>query len=50
MLQGTDGTVWMLVGKPTKINLVGFEQAGGIAETDEDDGDEEEDLMDFGMM
>ncbi|MFT5466317.1 MAG: hypothetical protein ACI8UO_001416 [Verrucomicrobiales bacterium] len=46
-----DGTPWMLVGKPTKIQFIGYEQTAASVGSDED-GDEAEvagDLMDFGL-
>jgi len=47
LLLASDGTAFMAVGSPTKLEFVGFEQSAGIA--DEESG-EEEDLLDFGMM
>jgi hypothetical protein len=47
LLLAADGTPFMAVGSATKLEFVGFEQSAGIGE---EDGGEDEDLMDFGMM
>ncbi len=50
LTQGQDGTVWMLVGKKTNIQLISFEQQAAITtDSDAEEEDESED-MDFGMM
>jgi len=51
MLEGKDGTVWMAVGSPTKIEFVTYEQVGfAVAPEEDGDTEEEDDGMDFGMM
>ncbi len=47
LLLAADGTPFMAVGSPTKLEFVGFEQAAGIAE---DDAGDDDDSLDFGMM
>ncbi|MFZ4764980.1 MAG: hypothetical protein ACOYMN_08495 [Roseimicrobium sp.] len=50
VLRGHDGGVWMLVGKKTAVQLIGFEQqAALVPESDSGEDDESEDI-DFGMM
>ena len=48
LLMAADGTPFLAVGCPTKLEFVGFDQSAGIV-SDEDEGDEEESL-DFSMM
>lgn len=44
------GTPWMLVGKPTKIEFLGYEQTAAAVGADDDEEDEDGgDLMDFGL-
>ena len=51
MLEGKDGTVWMAVGSPTKIEFISYEQVGfAVSPDDDEEGDEEDDGMDFGMI
>jgi len=50
MLEGKDGTVWMAVGAPTDIEFVSYEQVGFTESADGDEGGEDEDGIDFGMM
>jgi hypothetical protein len=50
LMGGHDGGLWLLVGKKTKVQLVGFEQQAALApESDSEDEEESEDI-DFGMM
>jgi hypothetical protein len=49
VLMAADGTPFLAIGSPTKLEFVGFDQSAGIAEEDEGGGEEEE-SMDFGMM
>lgn len=49
VLQGADGTIWMAVGKKTDVHLIGQEQLGASA-TEDVDGGEEVDPLDFGMI
>ncbi len=49
LLQGADGNVFLCVGKKTDIKFIGFEQAGA-AEQAEDEGPDDDDDMDFGML
>lgn len=47
LLAGEDGDLFLTVGSPTKIEMVGFEQ---FAFADQEDDTDETDLMDFDMM
>ncbi|MBC6421942.1 MAG: hypothetical protein GDA38_10605 [Hormoscilla sp. SP12CHS1] len=49
LLKGTDDTIWMLVGKETEINFIGYEQTAAVEEA-EAEIEEDDDMMDFGMM
>lgn len=53
LIADRQGDPWMLVGKPTQIEFIGYEQAVGAAAADDDDDDADEDgddaLMDFGL-
>jgi hypothetical protein len=47
---GADGELFLTVGNPTSVRFVGLQQAG-VAVADEPDAeDDEDDLMDFGMI
>lgn len=50
LIGGTDGMIWMLVGRGTRVQLLGFEQQAALAEEagDEEEADSED--IDFGMM
>jgi hypothetical protein len=48
LLLAADGTPFLAIGAATKLEFVGFAQEAGIAADDE--GGEEEESMDFGMM
>jgi hypothetical protein len=48
LLLSADGTPFLAVGSPTKLEYVGFEQTAGIAA--EEESAETEDSVDFGMM
>jgi hypothetical protein len=48
LLLASDGTPFIAIGSPTKLEFCGFEQTAGIAASDE--VAEEEESMDFGMM
>ena len=51
MLTDPEGAIWMCVGKPTRIQFVGFEQSGGVPEVDEEEEEDAVgDLMDFGNL
>lgn len=48
LLLAADGTPFLMVGEPTKLEFLSFEQVSGV---EEDVGEaEEEDALDFGMM
>ena len=47
VMQGQDGTLWLLVGDEGDINFVGFAQAAGMAEGDSDAAADD---LDFEMM
>ncbi|NNE90130.1 MAG: hypothetical protein HKN23_00635 [Verrucomicrobiales bacterium] len=50
LLQDSDNTIWMLVGKKADIRLISYEQQGAATvEVEDEAGDDDEDL-DFGMM
>ncbi|MGK7903011.1 MAG: hypothetical protein AB4352_16690 [Hormoscilla sp.] len=49
LLKGTDDTIWMLVGKETEISFIGYEQTAAVEEADSEI-EEDDDMMDFGMM
>jgi hypothetical protein len=49
LLLAADGTPFLAIGSPTKLEFVGFEQTAAIT-GDEDTGAEDEEAMDFGMM
>lgn len=49
LLLSADGTPFLAIGCPTKLEFVGFEQSAAIS-GDEDDGREDEESVDFGMM
>jgi hypothetical protein len=48
LLLASDGTPFLAIGSPTKLEFVGFEQTAGV--TSDEDGAEEEEVVDFGMM
>lgn len=48
LLLAADGTPFLAIGSPTKLQLVGFEQTAGVAV--EEESSDEDDSMDFGMM
>ena len=48
LLMGADGNIFFAVGNPTNLEFVGLQEAAGVA--DEDEGDDDGDLMDFGMI
>ena len=48
LLLAADGTPFIAIGSPTKLQFVGVEETAGIAATD--DVVEEEESVDFGMM
>ena len=48
LLLSADGTPFLAIGCPTKLEFVGFDQSAAIA--GDDDAGEEEESMDFGMM
>ncbi len=50
LLKGQDGTFWMLVGKPTTLEFIGFEQVGTVTQEDVSDSETEADIMSFDMM
>jgi len=49
LLLAADGTPFLAIGTPTKLQFVGFEEAAGISEESESTGEEEE-TLDFSMM
>lgn len=48
LLEGTDGNVFLLLGKPTDVRFVALEN--NAASVDEEAVEDEEESMDFGMM
>lgn len=50
LLQGQDGSIWMLAGKKTNIQLVSFEQQAALADEADTEEDDESEEIDFGMM
>lgn len=50
LLQGQDGSVWMLAGTKTSIQLVSFEQQAALVADAGSEEDEESEEIDFGMM
>jgi hypothetical protein len=49
LLLAADGTPFLAIGSPTKLEFVGFDQTAAIT-SDEDGGGEDEEAVDFGMM
>jgi hypothetical protein len=49
LLLATDGTPFIAIGSPTKLEFVGLEQSTGIV-SDEEGAGEEEESLDFSMM
>ena len=50
LLATPDGTVWMMVGRPSKIDFVGLDQAAVCFSADHDEEDDESDEFDFEML
>jgi hypothetical protein len=48
LLLGADGTPFVAIGSATRLEMVGLQQSAGAAE--EDEGGDDEDSIDFGMM
>jgi len=48
LLLAADGTPFIAIGSPTKLEFVGLAQTAGVAE--EESGDDEEESLDFSMM
>lgn len=48
LLMGSDGHVFLTVGQPTQVNFIGLQQAAPVS--DDEDGIDETDLMDFDMI
>lgn len=48
LLLAADGTPFLAIGSPTRLEFVGFEQSAAIA--GDEDGGEEEESVDFGMI
>ncbi len=48
VMQGADGTVWLLVGDEYSIDFVGFNQPAGLDADEADAGGDDE--LDFEMM
>jgi hypothetical protein len=48
LLMAADGTVFVAVGTPTKLEFVGFEQVAAVTEEETEGAEEEE--IDFSMM
>jgi hypothetical protein len=49
LLLSADGTPFIAIGSPTRLEFVGFDQTAAVVEEDDPFGDEEE-SVDFGMM
>jgi hypothetical protein len=47
LLLASDGTPFLAIGSPTTLSFVGFEQTAAIAE---DEGEEQDESLDFSMM
>ncbi len=50
ILQDDEGIVWMMIAEESELEFVGLEQAGVVAATQEQDEDEGDDDLDFGML
>ena len=50
LLTDDAGTVFFAVGSPTSVEFVGMQEIAGVVAEDEAAGDDEGDLMDFGMI
>lgn len=50
LMQGHDGSIWLLVGKKTHIQLISFEQQAALADESGAEEDAEAEEIDFGMM
>jgi hypothetical protein len=50
LLLGADGTLFLAIGTPTKMEFVGLSQAGEVIEETDPEGEEGGDEIDFGMM
>jgi hypothetical protein len=50
LIGGHDGGLWLLVGKKTKVQLVGFEQQAALTPESDSEEEEESEDIDFGMM
>jgi len=48
LLMAADGTPFLAIGTPTKLEFVGFKETAGVADSEE--SEEEADSVDFGMM
>ena len=49
LLLAADGTPFLAIGSPTKLEFVGFQETAAIV-SDEDSGDEDDESLDFNMM
>lgn len=54
ILQGEQGSIWMLIGEATGVEFIGLEEAAlcgaDKAQVDDDDEEDEGDGLDFGML
>jgi len=50
LMQGQDGSIWLLVGKKTNIQLISFEQQVALSDDASAEEDAEAEEIDFGMM
>lgn len=50
LLQGADGSIWLLIGTPTEMRWLGLEQPGGDAEAAAEESTGADDGIDFEMF
>jgi len=50
LLQGDDGSVWMLIGTPTDIRWLGLEQSSGSGSAEPEAAEDSDDGIDFEMF
>ncbi|MFT4639719.1 MAG: hypothetical protein ACI8T1_003044 [Verrucomicrobiales bacterium] len=52
LFQGPDDTLWLALGKPTEICMVGLADSGAVVPDESEGGGDEDDvfLMDFGLI
>ena len=50
MLVGSDGNLFLMVGKPTAVEFVGLKHSAAVVVEDEGDAEEADDLLDFSIV